>query len=338
MATKASTDSVASGGSLVRNIREQGLSGARFAAVLLVLFVIINATLNPARFAPAALGTTLGLAAPLILVAIASTPVILAGRGGMDISVGPLMGLVNVLIVYLVMGKFGQTSPLIVIPVALAIGALSGVFNGFLANIVHIQPIVATLGTYLIYSGLAVWIMPTPGGTIPQWLARLSTSAWSVLPILVVVLCWWAMTRTPYYEHLMATGGDDRAAYTSGVHVTAVRMLAYILTGVLAGVAGIALTSLLGSADSKVGPSYTLTAIAAVALGGVSLAGGEGGIGAAILGALDIFLLQSILTYFNISSFALQIAYGVILVFAVTISSPQVRAWLRRGRGGTEHA
>ena len=87
------------------------------------------------------------------------------------------------------------------------------------------------------------------------------------------------MKRLPYYEHLMAVGSDDRAAYTAGVPVAVVRFLAYVLAGLFAAVGGLSLTGLIGSADPNVAANYTLLAISAVALGGVSLAGGSGGLG-----------------------------------------------------------
>jgi ribose transport system permease protein len=92
------------------------------------------------------------------------------------------------------------------------------------------------------------------------------------------------------------------------------------VTFVFAGTAGLLLTALIGSADPNVGASFTLLSISAVALGGVSLGGGRGGMLAAIIGASDIFLLQSALTYFNVSTFVLQIAYGLILVASVSLN------------------
>lgn len=309
------------------------LGEAKLAAALCIILLIINVILNPARFAPAALGTTLGLMAPLILAAIAVTPVILSGRGGIDISVGPLMALVNVIVVQVVLTDWGITSPFVVIPVALGIGILSGLINGTLANILHIQPIVATLGTYLIYSSLAVWIMPSPGGSVPPWMATFSKT-YSFLPVLAVLLFWMILRQLPFYEQLMATGGDDRAAYSSGVNVTRVRITAYVLTGIFAAAGALSLGALIGSGDPKVGPGYTMTAIAGAVLGGVSLAGGIGTIFGAMLGAIDIFLLQSILTYFNISPFALQVVFGAILVLALIINSPETAKLVQRVKGG----
>jgi len=302
--------------------------GAGFALVLLVVLLAINLVLNPARFHPAAWGTLIGLAAPLIGAAVASAPVILAGRGGIDISVGPLMGFVNAVVIQTLFLQAGIASPLIIIPAALLLGAAVGAINGFMATVLRIQPIVATLGSYLILAGITLTILPAPIGPAPGWL-RAMAGPISILPLAAIFLLWWFVRRTPYYDHLMAVGSDDRAAYTAGVPVTKVRFIAYVMTGVLAGIAGLMLTALIGSADPNIGPTYTLIAIAAVALGGVSLAGGKGGLVGAAIGAIDIFLLQSVLTAFNVSTYVLQIAYGTILVVAVILTALQDKLAVR---------
>ncbi|ESX82955.1 ABC transporter permease [Mesorhizobium sp. M0915] len=304
--------------------------GAGFAAVLLVILIAVNLLLNPARFHPAAWGALIGLAAPLIGAALASAPVILAGRGGIDISVGPLMGFVNAMVIQVLFLRLGMSSPLVIVPAALLIGAVVGAANGFLATIVRIQPIVATLGTYLILTGVTLTILPAPIGPAPGWLKAMA-GPWSALPLALIFLFWWLVRQTPYYDQLMAVGSDDRAAYTAGVQVTKVRFIAYVMTGILAACAGLMLTALIGSADPNIGPTYTLIAIAAVALGGVSLAGGRGGLAGAAIGAIDIFLLQSVLTAFNVSTYVLQIAYGAILVVAVIMTALQERLSGRKG-------
>ena len=306
------------------------LSGVGFAVVMLVVLLVLNVALNPARFQPVGWGTLLGLAAPLIGAAIASAPVILAGRGGIDISVGPLMGFVNALVIQVLFLNLGISSPWIIVPAALLVGAAVGATNGVLATIVRIQPIVATLGTYLILTGITLTILPAPIGPAPDWLKAMAGPL-SIVPLALIVLCWLFIRRTPYYDLLMAVGSDDRAAYTAGVPVTKVRLIAYVLTGLFAAAAGLMLTSLIGSADPNIGPTYTLIAIAAVALGGVSLAGGRGGLGGAAIGAIDIFLLQSLLTTFNVSTYVLQIAYGLILVVAVVLTAVQERLSVRKG-------
>jgi ribose transport system permease protein len=317
------TDAVApppratAGRSFWRQIERRRETG--FALVLLVVLLIVNVLLNPARFAPAAWGATIGLAGPLIAASIAATPAILGGRGGIDVSVGPLMGLVNAIIVQVLIADAGISSPWIVIPAALAVGVIAGALNGALAAFVRIQPIVATLGTYLLFTGLTLTIVPAPTGSVATWIKSLSGEL-SIVPLVAAILFWLAIKQLPYYDQLMAVGSDDRACYTAGVPVAWVRFLSYCLTGLFAGVAGLLLTALIGSADPNVGGSFTLLSISAVALGGVSLAGGRGGVLAAIVGASDIFLLQSALTYFNVSTFVLQIAYGLILVASISLN------------------
>jgi ribose transport system permease protein len=301
---------------------------AGFALVLLVLLLAVNLLLNPARFHPAAWGTLIGLAAPLIGAAVASAPVILAGRGGIDISVGPLMGFINAVVIQTLFLQAGISSPLVIVPAALLIGAAVGAANGFMATVLRIQPIVATLGSYLILAGVTLTILPAPVGPAPAWLKAMA-GPYSIVPLGTIFVLWWLVRRTPYYDQLMAVGSDDRAAYTAGVPVTKVRFIAYVMTGVLAGIAGLMLTALIGSADPNIGPTYTLIAIAAVSLGGVSLAGGKGGLVGAAVGAIDIFLLQSLLTAFNVSTYVLQVAYGTILVAAVILTALQDRLDLR---------
>jgi ribose transport system permease protein len=295
-------------------------SYAGFAAALLVVFLIVNVTIDPVAFGPSGLFTTIGLASPVVLAAVASTPVILSGGGGVDLSVGPLMSLIGALVVVGVIQDANTTSPAIILPVALGSGICSGLLNGSLVAIVRLQPIVATLGTYLCYIGTTLLIVPQPTGTVPAWLAAMSGGG-SLALVAGVLLLWWLATRTPFYPKLMATGGDDRAAFAAGIPVTAVRLTAYTMTGFLAAVAGLSLTALLGSVDPNAGAQYTLLGIAAVALGGVSLAGGRGGMFGAVVGGVNIFLIENILTYYNKSAFVEQLAFGLVLVLAVVGNS-----------------
>jgi ribose transport system permease protein len=298
------------------------------ASALLVILLVLNAFLNPNRFSPGNWPAVLGLAAPLLLATLAATVPFLAGRGSLDVSIGPLMGLINVIIVKVLITDLGISSPFFIVPAALLLGIASGVLNGFLAAILRIQPIVATLATYLIYSGLALAIQPSPAGSVPAWLSSLA-GLLSFAPIGLAIVLWLIFKRLPLYDLLMAVGSDDRAAYTAGVPVPSIRFLSYVFGGLIAGIGALALTALIGSGDPNIGPGYTLIAIAAAALGGVSLAGGVGGLAAAFIGAADIFLLQNVLTSFNVSTFVLQAAYGTVLVIAVCLNSETLRQRLQ---------
>lgn len=293
--------------------------GIQFAIAAFVALLLLNLIFATETLALSNLGTTLGLASPLILAAFAVTVTLLGGNGGIDLSVGPVAGLVNVIVVYELIGQSEITSPAVIVCAALATGLAVGVFNGIVIAYLRIQPIVATLGSYLICIGITLTLLPSPGGSTPPWLSALAGS-WSLIPIALVFGLWVLIRRSPFYVQLIATSDDERAAFTSGIDTARVRLAAYALGGLFAGVAGLALSAVLGSADPNIGASYTLAAVAAAVFGGVSLAGSKGGLVNALLGAAAIFLLQNLLTSLQTSPFLLQVAYGVALVLAVAIN------------------
>lgn len=302
---------------------------ASFATVLFVVLLIANIVRDPTLLTYSGALQTFSTFAPLVLLAIAVTPSLLSGHGGIDLSLGPFAGFVTVLIgTTFNAGALGE--PYVVIPVIIAIGLVLGLLNGVLVSVVRIQPIIVTLGTYLVMSGLAAHYSPGAGGIVPFWVTEISGSISDVVIVAAVIVVWLIGKRSHYFTWLMAVGKDDRAAYASGIPVTPVRITAYAIGGLLAGVAGIALTALISGADSTVGPSYTLTSIAAVALGGTSLGGGSGGLLGAIVGALDIFFIENLLTLANVSPFALNLVYGVILVAALIINAAVARRSILR--------
>ncbi|MDR3496681.1 MAG: ABC transporter permease [Ancalomicrobiaceae bacterium] len=299
----------------------------------LVIFLILNALASPAFLDPDNWNGLLVGAAPFIIIAMAQTPAILSGDGGIDMSVGPLAGVVNALVTVTLMSR-GWSDPISIIGCSLAVGVVSGLINGVLIAVVRVQPIIATLGTYLVYQGLAVEILPMAGGTAPEWLRDLA-GTYAGVPGMVflfalIAAAWLLLERTAFKRNLLAVGGDARAAYSAGVNVAGVRILAYVISGVLAAIAGLAFTAALGSGDPRVGTPYTLTSIASVALGGVAMTGGRGGmLGAAAAGAL-LFLIQTLCTLAQVSIFYLQIFYGLVLIVALALNAGAERARHRR--------
>jgi ribose transport system permease protein len=290
-----------------------------FAVIAFVILAVLNVVLDPSLVTASGFISTWATAAPLVLLAIAVTPSLLSGNGGIDLSLGPFAGFCTVLIgTFLNVGMFGQAY--FVVPVIIALGVVLGLVNGALVSVMRLQPIMATLGTYLIFTGLAEFYSPGTGGTVPAWLTNIGASVTDLAIVVVVIVAWLLMKRTNFFSQLMAVGQDDRAAYTSGISVGGIRIMAYVIGGFIAGVAGMAMTALISGASSSIGPSYTLTSIAAAALGGVSLAGGRGGILGSVIGALDIFLIENVLTLTNIPVFADNVAYGLILVVAVVVN------------------
>ncbi len=212
---------------------------------------------------------------------------------------------------------------------ALAIGAAAGALNGLLAVLVQIQPIVATLGTYLIFTGLTLTIVPAPTGSVPHSIQSLSGEL-SIVPLLALAAVWLGIKQLPYYDQLMAVGGDDRAASCQHPSPWSVSCRTAFPAFSPARRVRAHRADRLGRPQCR--GKLTLLSISAVALGGVSLAGGRGGMLAAVIGASDIFLLQSALTYFNVSTFILQIAYGLILVASISLNGLTVMIERRAAR------
>jgi len=294
------------------------------ALIACLVLLIANEIANPTFIYQDNWQSVLLAAAPFILTALAQTAPVLSGNGGLDLSVGPLAGLVSAVIAS-TLGRNGITDPVTTIAVALGIGIGSGLINGILVAVARVQPIIATLGTFLIYQGLTLEVLPTAGGVAPPWMHILTGSFLGVpgiLYLLVLVgVLWLALGMTAYKRNLMAVGGELRAAYTAGVNVAAVRILAYVIAGLMGAVAGIVFTAVLNSADPTVGVPYTLTSVAAAVLGGVSLMGGRGGfLGAAAGGAL-LFLIQNLFTVAQVSVFYIQVAYGAILLAALALNA-----------------
>jgi ribose transport system permease protein len=297
---------------------------AAFATFVLVIVLAWNMVLDHSLFTGSGALEAFSTLAPLALLAIAVTPSMLSGHGGIDLSLGPFAGFCTVLIgTHLNSGALGE--PYALIPIVVGLGAVLGLVNGIAVTVGRIQPIVVTLGTYLIMTGLAEHYEPGSGGTVPAWVSNISGTWIDVAIFAAVVVVWLLVKRMAVFTWLLAIGRDDRTAYASGMSVTTVRTLAYVFGGMIAGVAGLALTTLISGADSTVGPTYTLTSIAAAALGGTSLAGGVGGLLGSFVGALSIFFIENLLTLMNVSVFALNVAYGAILVVAVVVNGAVAR-------------
>lgn len=184
---------------------------------------------------------------------------------------------------------------------------------------------IATLGTYFVLSGLDLHLVPNPVTAGPNWTNHLAGSFGPVPGALLTIgaplLLWFALRRSPYVDALLSVGDHDATAFSAGMNVDGVRISAYALGGMVAGIGGIALTGLVRSADAQVFTDYVLVALAAVALGGTNLAGGRGGLLLSAIGAASIFLLNNLLTNLHASAYFIQVAYGGVLFFAVLLGA-----------------
>lgn len=307
----------------------RGLLGTRpwmVALLLAVLLLAANIVGQPSFGKPGNWPEQLAALAPFALVAIASTPSIISGGSGLDISVGPLAIVINTMLVAWFLPHSGLDSPWVAIPLLLAIGGGVGAINGVLVTVLRFQPIIATLCTFFVLSGIALKIAPSPM-TVQgaPWLHDLGNQLGPIpggLILLSIPLAiWFALSRTTYHSALYAIGGNDAAAFSSGVNVAAVRIIAYALGGMFAAVAGIALTALVLSTQATNVAAYTLVALAAVALGGTPLGGGRGGLLGSILGAICIYELQTLLSALNAPATWNQFIYGGLLILSVFVGA-----------------
>jgi ABC-type sugar transport system ATPase subunit/ribose/xylose/arabinose/galactoside ABC-type transport system permease subunit len=293
-------------------------------AVLAIALLIANVVEQHSLLSWSAWPVTFAELATPALLAMASTPAILGG--GIDISVAPLFTFASVVIEVMLLGH-GVTSAFIVIPVAVAVGAVIGLINGVLVNYGRYQAVVATLCMNFILSGFALGYAPAPVSGSTGWLTALGNTVGGVpgglILLAVPLLAWWGLSRTPFTRTLLAVGGSETTAYTAGVNVAAVRTLAYTFGGAIAGLAGIAIVAQLHQAEADAGfvTPFILLAIAAAAIGGNSLAGGRGGLLGALLGAAVIFLIENLLGALGLSSFWSQAVYGATLILAVVFAA-----------------
>lgn len=307
----------------------QGGRANPFLLVPITLFFLLLGLAvlrSPSLMSSAGIGSAIIVATPLILATYALMASVMSGRGTVDLSIGPLIGFINVTLIQL-HGAGILTNPIAIFAYAILIGALYQFLFSLIVIYVRVQPIIVSLSGYLALSGMNLVILPRPGGVAPQFMADwgLGTSIFSpVFAILVIAsIAWLLFTRTAFYTHLRLMGSDERAAYTSGVPIYVVRIGAHLISGAFAGLAAITFTALISSGDPSQGTTYTLIAVTALVLGGASLAGGRGGVFGSFLGASNLYLITFVLATFNfgaVQSFVTNLAYGSILVISLLLT------------------
>jgi ribose transport system permease protein len=260
---------------------------------------------------------------PLLLAATGQTLVVLTG--GIDLSVGSVISLTNS--VAAVSMRDTPPSVLAWSGLILLLGAVAGALNGVLVAVGRIQPILVTLASLSIWAGAALFVLPQPGGTIPPgFTALLAGNAGNVVPAsaiaLVALIAFWVLfRRTGLAVALYAVGNDERSARANGVPVTATKVAAYTLSGLFSALAGLYLSAVTTSGDATTGAVYTLTSIAAVVLGGVSLLGGRGSAAGSMAGAFVLTLIVNVLFFANINPLLQEFFQGLVLILAMAASA-----------------
>lgn len=259
------------------------------------------------------------------VIAAGMTFVILTG--GIDLSVGSLVGLTGVVCAELLTGEWAPPPVRIALGCAAGVGAgaACGALSGAVSTRMRIPPFVATLAMLTVARGAALlWTDSRTITGLPEAFAGFGATAWPVAVMLAVYVAGWvSLTRTRFGRHVYAVGGNAEAARLCGIRVERVLVLVYALSGALAGLSGVLMDARLGTGYPKGGELFELDAIAAVVVGGTSLQGGRGSIWGTLFGALVIGVLTNGLNLIHVETYSQKIVVGVVLVLA---------AWLDRFR------
>lgn len=301
---------------------------------MLVLYLVLFAARKSALPGNFELTSTVNNAVPLVFAALGQAFAVLTA--GLDLSVGGVMDVSNSLAATQMDGGLGGI--LLWTVLILLFGAATGLVNGLLVAYGRLQPILVTLGTLAILQGIALKVLPQPGGTTPPAVTSVlanQDAPYGLILVAVAALIWFAVRRSTFGVWLFAVGNDRAAARARGVPVRRTLVLAYVASGVFASAAGLLLAAMTTGGDAASGDIFTLTSIAAVVIGGVSLFGGRGsGIGA-IVGAFVLTLLVNVLFFASIDPLYEPFYEGVFLVLAAAATA-LAGYWVRRRRtGGT---
>ena len=319
------------------------LRGRAFIALILVTAVF--ASLAPQFLTSANIVIMSKHVAINALLAIGMTFVILTA--GIDLSVGSIVGmtamiaggLINEGIILPQLGIIIYPHTWVIILISLALGTLMGAISGYIITRFNVAPFIATLGMLYVARGIAG--LRNNGYTFPNLIGRpeygntgfailgagnflgVNYSIW-LMGILTLV-AYFVAKRLPFGRHVYAIGGNERAAELSGVRVSRTKIIVYSISGFCSALVGLIIASQLVAAHPLTGDTFELNAIAAVVLGGTSLAGGRGSIGGTLIGAFVIGVLNDGMVMMGVSSFWQKVIKGAVIVFAVIIDQVQAR-------------
>ncbi|MCF7940316.1 MAG: ABC transporter permease [Spirochaetia bacterium] len=268
-----------------------------------------------------------------MILAVGMTFVIMTG--GIDLSVGSILAVSGVVASSLL--KNGSVdSILLVTIIASIVGGLLGLVNGLSIAKLKVPPFISTLAMMQIARGIAYLLSNgRPIVDLPKRFLIIGQEAFMGLPIMVIMMIvvvaigYVLLQRTRFGRYVYYIGGNEEAARVSGVNVSRILILVYVLAGICAGFAGVILSSRINSGQPQAGLTYELYAIAAVVIGGTSLNGGIGSIGGTIIGAIIIGLIRNSMNLLNVSPFNQMVVLGVVILLAVILDMQSSKRMLK---------
>ncbi len=288
---------------------------------LVVVLLAINGALQ-SRFFRLDVGVSILIAClPLMMVAVGQTYVVLGGS--IDLSLGAIVSLVNVVVV-VAAARWGGGNAALAAAAALglAVGAACGALNGALIAGFRLAPIVLTFASGIVFGGLTLNVMPQAGGSLTGDLADVYANGIAGVPTPLVVtgvlvaLCS-VLAATRFHLHLLAVGSERQAAYQTGLPVAQIRIASHALGGLLSACAALCVLAVSAAGDPLMGQAFTLGSVSAVVLGGTALAGGWGGAAGSMLGAVALTLINNIIFFAEIDDRYQGIVQGVIVLIAL---------------------
>lgn len=297
--------------------------------IVLLITSVIVAMLNPRFLTWGNILTVLRQTSINAVIATGMTFAILIG--GIDLSVGSVLGFCGAISATLISSGMNV---FVVVIATLLLGTIIGFFNGTLITAGRLQPFIATLGTVTLLRGLIlVFTQGRPISTgnteASKYFGEIGTGFIGPIPIpvyimvIVFIVAYYILNHTRIGRYIYATGSNEEATIYSGINTNNVKLFVYSISGMMAALAGILITARLGSAQPTAGAGYELDAIAAVVLGGTSMAGGIGTIAGTAIGALIIGVLNNALNLMQVSSYYQDVAKGVVILIAVLLDRKQ---------------
>lgn len=291
--------------------------------ILLAVLIIAVVALSPQVASLEVVQTKLNAALPLCLMATAQALVILTG--GIDLSIGGILSLATAIAATQM--KPELSSILLWTFLILAYGFGAGLINGFIVTKMRVTPFIATLATWSIWGGLALLVLPTPGGTIPDALKAFVQQGYvlglpkSLWLLILLILGWQLFRRTRLATRIYAVGSNRHSAYLSGTPINRTLMLTFALSGFCAALGGLYRTINLTAGSPTAGDAFILTSAAAVIMGGTAMSGGRGGVGRTLVGVFILLLINDLNFFLGVSTFYTPMVQGVLLILAVAIQS-----------------
>jgi ribose transport system permease protein/inositol transport system permease protein len=298
--------------------RRRALSAGAIWIVLIGL-VIVASLVSGVFLTPRNLIVILKQAAPLGILAVGETIVLLTG--GIDLSVASVMATASIFAAGISNGSDEHIWPIILL--CLAFSTMVGLGNGLLVTKLKIPPFIATLGMILVVQGIRfVYSGGTPKSLVPPTLRTWGQGSSGPVPnaviiwLVIVILTAFALSRTTFGRRLYSVGGNPRTAFLSGVSVDGIKIAAYTICSFLAGIAGLVLVGYVGAADNWLGNGYELNAIAAVVIGGTAFEGGKGSQVGTVAGVLILTVLFTLVLMLQFDESVRRVIKGVAILLA----------------------